>query len=259
MDGGRFDALTKALASGSRRGFLRLLVTGALAPTGLGLRATSAAADCNVGGTPCNGNAECCSLRCVNGKCLFDPGQQCQTAEQCGTNRCEVVSTTVIPGAPKKKKKGKGKKGKRKKKGKNGAATTIVVRQCFCADGRRSCAGVCCNADDECAFPPNQTPACLSKSEREPGDFCTANAQCASDQCAGGACLCDGGSEPCSRTCCANGATCEEGNFGVLGCLCNKGTPNERAQCGEVCCPNELPTCNAQKQCCNAVLCVTPP
>ena len=97
MDSSRFDALTKALAFRSRRGVLRLLATSLLASSGLGLRATRAAADCSEGGSSCNGNAECCSQRCVNGECLLDPGQQCETATQCGTNRCEVVSTIVNP------------------------------------------------------------------------------------------------------------------------------------------------------------------
>ena len=165
MDGGQFDALTRALAFRSRRGVLRLLATGLLTTSALERRVTRAAASCSEGGSSCNGNAECCSQRCVNGECLLDPGQQCQTASQCGTNRCEVVSTTAAPGGSKKKKKRKGGKGKKKKKGKNRGSTT-VARECFCADGRRTCGGACCNADDECAFPPNQAPICLSKDSR---------------------------------------------------------------------------------------------
>src|SRR5215217_9131212 len=109
MDGGRFDALNKALAFRSRRAVLRLLATGLLTTSALERRVTRAAASCSEGGSSCNGNAECCSQRCVNGECLLDPGQQCQTASQCGTNRCEVVSTIVNPGGARKKKGGKGK------------------------------------------------------------------------------------------------------------------------------------------------------
>jgi hypothetical protein len=275
MDGARFDALAKALAAPSRRNLFQLLVGALLVPVGLHRRDARAAGDCIVGGAPCDPVILCCSGTCgPNQTCLLDPGQQCQTDGQCGTNQCEVVDTTtvVIPGNPgakaKKKKKKKGKKGKKgkKRKGSNGGTpdttTTVDVRECFCNDGRRACSGSCCALDFECAFPPNQQPTCLSITNREPGEFCTADAQCEFNQCANGTCRCVDGREPCNGKCCANGATCEEeGLSGALQCRCNAGTADERAQCGEFCCPPQFPTCNGSNQCCSTLVgsCLPPP
>jgi len=128
MDGERFDALTKALSVPSRRGFLRLLSAMLLAPAALQRRDLRAAADCTVGGAPCDPVINCCSGTCgSNGRCLLDPGQQCETGAQCGSGDCQVVGTTevVVPGKKKRKKKGKGKKGKRKK-----TIQTVEVKEC---------------------------------------------------------------------------------------------------------------------------------
>jgi hypothetical protein len=130
MDGERFDTLTKALSAPSRRKFLRLLAATFLVPAALQRRDLRAAADCTVGGAPCDPVITCCSGACgADGRCPLDPGQQCETAAQCGSGVCQVVGTTevVVPGKKKKKKKGKGKKGK--KKGRK-TTKTVEVKEC---------------------------------------------------------------------------------------------------------------------------------
>ena len=87
MDGERFDTLTRtAIATGSRRGALRLLAGGALG-TLAGLIGARGAAACRGYRDPCQDTDQCCpgtGLRCRRGTCRCP-----RTKRWCGrTGRC---------------------------------------------------------------------------------------------------------------------------------------------------------------------------
>jgi hypothetical protein len=71
MDGRRFDAWTRALATGAvnRRAASRLLIGGALGTPLVRHQAAKAAGGCTKAGRPCVKDRECCSTFCRNGNC----------------------------------------------------------------------------------------------------------------------------------------------------------------------------------------------
>ena len=101
MDGERFDRIARALGTTpSRRGALRLLAAGALgallalpraAAAQLGTEAN--AGSCRAPGDLCDGDADCCSERCRNGRCLCRRrGAACAVARACCSGRCRTRS-----------------------------------------------------------------------------------------------------------------------------------------------------------------------
>ena len=101
MDGQRFDAISKGLASSnSRRATLRAVTAGVLAAGLSALGLHEAAAKCNKEGKKCKKQKECCSKKCKGGKCRCHAlrekctgtsstaGNSCCGDAYCTTNAC---------------------------------------------------------------------------------------------------------------------------------------------------------------------------
>jgi hypothetical protein len=93
MDGEAFEALSKQVAAGSRRGALRVLL-GGVAGAAVGGQAAQEEAGaifgfCSPPGTPCSRNKKCCAGSCKKGVCgCRKQGKPCMFGLNCCSQRC---------------------------------------------------------------------------------------------------------------------------------------------------------------------------
>ena len=94
MDGRAFEALSKQVAAGSRRGALRVLLGGVAAAAGGQLANEEAGAIfgyCSPSGVPCSRKRQCCSGKCRGGVCgCKKKGKPCfnRVGLNCCSGRC---------------------------------------------------------------------------------------------------------------------------------------------------------------------------
>lgn len=101
MDPQSFDRLAKTCIAGEpRRRFLRLVVSGAVAPVvaRLGLTPAKAGDDghtCRSKCSSCGRDSQCCSGRCTKGVCHCRERGKCSGDRECCSGRCRANGTCV--------------------------------------------------------------------------------------------------------------------------------------------------------------------
>jgi len=252
MDGQRFDAITRAMATGrSRRGFLGTLAAGVAVLAGAGRAAGQEQPRCDV----CNIPADCtCSgvtWGCVNGQCCRETiGIFCQTGlighECCSPNYVCAEGTTF-----------------------QNAGDGIHGCQCNTAQGftQDPTTGACCIANGT-AGNANHPDLCCSGCVCPDGNCC--NAEHCQPQCQAAGQTCNA-NHPCCHpgvlecgaagTCCIS--TGQQGNANhpdlcCSGCVCEDGNCCDASHCQEPVCAEPGQACNACHACCEGSRCTKP-
>ena len=230
MDGPCFDALAKAWSTTRPR---RSLLKGLAGSIGAGLLAARglkpAAAACTQYGRTCGRDGDCCSEKCVEGKCACRTGKT-----RCGKRCVDLRNNETHCGAcdtpcPEDQQCRDGQCGCAQYGGAcKGDGTccskNCVDGKCACPKGRTRCGKRCVNtATDEancgeCGNGCGDTRECI-KGVCTQGAACQQDSECASGFCCQGACgptgsrRCDGnwdvccgsGRECCETSCCSRG------------------------------------------------------